>query len=321
MMPLLQMNTSDEYANFTQPEDLVKSDSPLLSSLVQKQTSVPLGFPGALPLVERFVDGAGISDFAPGECIQIDDDERHHLLYTVMGRAMVSWEDHISELEKNTMWTAPARIEYRLVAGDYGWKVMWYSLRNVPIWKEMDSRSPHFRYPGQAARMTHVLEGLIFEANRFAPQHIDMAHHLAAVLAIFLDRRLSRSGEQEQGESRWRLSVLWRTVDETLQRSWSIEAMAAEVAFSPSQLYKIVREIHDDTPLGVLTALRMRKAKMLLDYRPDTLESIGLAVGYSSAYSFSKAFKRSVGVSPKEYRKQQRSRSGRGASITDKAAY
>ena len=47
------------------------------------------------------------------------------------------------------------------------------------------------------------------------------------------------------------------------------------------------------------------QAKALLHYRPDiTIQQISLQLGFDDPTSFSRYFKTSVGVSPKEYRAQ-----------------
>jgi AraC-like DNA-binding protein len=56
------------------------------------------------------------------------------------------------------------------------------------------------------------------------------------------------------------------------------------------------------TPLDYLTEWRMQKAMPLLQSRDQKLVEIARSVGYESDAAFSKAFKRVVGVPPREYR-------------------
>lgn len=50
--------------------------------------------------------------------------------------------------------------------------------------------------------------------------------------------------------------------------------------------------------------LRLRYAHELLDNTPFSMTEIAARCGYSDAFYFSKVFKKSVGISPKEYRKK-----------------
>ena len=50
--------------------------------------------------------------------------------------------------------------------------------------------------------------------------------------------------------------------------------------------------------------LRMQRAMQLLADSTQTLEQVATAVGYQDAFSFSKVFKREVGQSPRDFRRQ-----------------
>jgi len=49
---------------------------------------------------------------------------------------------------------------------------------------------------------------------------------------------------------------------------------------------------------------RVEKAKMLLEYSEDSIESIGQALGYADTSYFIKQFKAEVGLTPYAYKKR-----------------
>ena len=51
-----------------------------------------------------------------------------------------------------------------------------------------------------------------------------------------------------------------------------------------------------------LTQLRVEKAKNMLTSSTEKIETIAEEVGYNNIYSFSRAFKRITGISPRQYR-------------------
>jgi transcriptional regulator GlxA family with amidase domain len=59
-----------------------------------------------------------------------------------------------------------------------------------------------------------------------------------------------------------------------------------------------------DTPLNHLRVLRMQRAMRLLAETDHKLETVAAEVGYQGAFSFSKVFKRTAGVSPKIFRQR-----------------
>ncbi len=88
-------------------------------------------------------------------------------------------------------------------------------------------------------------------------------------------------------------------------RPWTLEALARAVGLSRSALAERFRGAMGDTPLAYLRTVRLQRAMRLLAEADHTLERVAAAVGYGDAFSFSKAFKRAVGVSPGEFRRAE----------------
>jgi AraC-like DNA-binding protein len=89
-----------------------------------------------------------------------------------------------------------------------------------------------------------------------------------------------------------------------LAQAWTLEALAAQAGLSRTALAERFREALGDTPLAHLRTLRLQAAMRLLGQTEQNLEQVAQAVGYQDAFSFSKAFKREVGLSPREFRRQ-----------------
>ncbi|QJR37517.1 AraC family transcriptional regulator [Gemmatimonas groenlandica] len=87
-------------------------------------------------------------------------------------------------------------------------------------------------------------------------------------------------------------------------RDWTLDMLASEVGVSRSVLALRFRASMRDTPLSYLRTVRMQRAMRLLTESDATLERVATDVGYRDAFSFSKAFKKLVGVSPGEFRKR-----------------
>lgn len=87
-------------------------------------------------------------------------------------------------------------------------------------------------------------------------------------------------------------------------QAWTLERLAQEVGLSRTGLAERFRAALGDTPLAHLRTLRLQAAMRLLSAGEQTLEQVAQAVGYQDAFSFSKAFKREVGLSPREYRRR-----------------
>ena len=83
----------------------------------------------------------------------------------------------------------------------------------------------------------------------------------------------------------------------------NLNQIASALHYSPSYLTKIFVQQYDTTPSKYMISLRMQKAQQLLAHNPElSVRQIGETVGYPEQGSFSRIFKKYVGVSPLEYR-------------------
>jgi AraC-like DNA-binding protein len=89
---------------------------------------------------------------------------------------------------------------------------------------------------------------------------------------------------------------------EDCAQAWTLEALASRAGLSRTALAERFREAMGDTPLAYLRTLRMQRAMRILSETDKNLEQVAAEVDYQDAFSFSKAFKRTVGVAPKEFR-------------------
>jgi len=79
--------------------------------------------------------------------------------------------------------------------------------------------------------------------------------------------------------------------------------MAKLSGYSPSRFLALYREFYGASPVNDLIQYRIEQAKRLMLYGNMRLNDIAEAVGFSSIYYFSKCFKKTVGVSPTVYKR------------------
>lgn len=91
-------------------------------------------------------------------------------------------------------------------------------------------------------------------------------------------------------------------------RPLRIDDVAGRVATSPRQLQRIFAEVAGVGFRSYLRRLRMSTAADLLATTPLPAKEIARRVGYGDASQFSKAFKRTYGLSPSEARAMARVR-------------
>ena len=78
------------------------------------------------------------------------------------------------------------------------------------------------------------------------------------------------------------------------------------VGLSRAQIFRAFRQSTGRTPGRYLLDLRMEQARHLLAEPSGTVDGVARAVGFGDADSFTRAFKRSVGLSPAAWRRARR---------------
>lgn len=88
-------------------------------------------------------------------------------------------------------------------------------------------------------------------------------------------------------------------------RNWTLEALAAQVGTSRSVIAERFVHLIGRPPMQYLRYLRMQLASRLLVEDNAKVVSVAAAVGFESEAAFSRAFKKCVGISPDEWRRQR----------------
>ena len=97
-------------------------------------------------------------------------------------------------------------------------------------------------------------------------------------------------------------SAIKKYIKENYKRDISAGDVAGILGYSDVYFSKIFKQLFDDTFINYLTRVRIDKAKVLLKDVSFNIKEVGASVGYTDSNYFTKVFKRSVGMSPSEYR-------------------
>jgi AraC-like DNA-binding protein len=190
-----------------------------------------------------------------------------------------------------------------------------YQLWNAPLhpfFREMPDwfvlRGPSLQAAGPLRQSVALLDA---EAGRRLPGADTVVHALLDVVFTFALRELA--AQRGEGTGSWSHAVADRQVravlaamHEDCAAAWTLETLAARAGLSRTVLAERFRDTLGDTPLAYLRTVRMQKAVRLLSETSRTIEQVAREVGYQDAFGFSRAFKRSTGLAPREFRRRDR---------------
>lgn len=103
------------------------------------------------------------------------------------------------------------------------------------------------------------------------------------------------------------LQKVRQAVEEHLeQEDFSVEQLSQFLLMDASNLYRKVKALTGLSPVQYILSLRLRLAKKLLRESDTPITSIALDCGFNSSGYFSRVFKKDTGMTPSQYRKQQK---------------
>jgi AraC-like DNA-binding protein len=122
----------------------------------------------------------------------------------------------------------------------------------------------------------------------------------------------------------------WALKDQHLQRAigaihteptrdWNLEDLADVAGISRAAFAQKFKKITGETPAHYVTKVRIQRAMDLLRSTDTSLEGIAEKVGYGDSFVFSKAFKRVLGLSPRDFRNQANEVNQGGLPVTKSA--
>jgi AraC family transcriptional regulator len=219
-------------------------------------------------------------------------------------------------LRPGDLWIVPAG-EPQEYGTDAEWRILFFHISAALPGGTIPFAAPtciRASFPTQLeSAMTCYLTELILDGARSR----EIARSYAEVIRICLDRELDASSLPERSRTRVRLDELRQEISGNMGRNWTVDEMARRLGLSISQFRRVVIAQQGCAPQDMLVRMRIERAQQLLIRTDDTLAIIAERIGYESPFSLSRAFHRVVGVSPRQYRRQNLPTGGRddGAGV------
>jgi AraC family transcriptional regulator len=143
------------------------------------------------------------------------------------------------------------------------------------------------------------------EAGSPGPHGLMYLEHAIDLLCVVLLRAHSTLVcplQRQRGLAPWQVKRVVAYMRERLGMEVTLQELASIACLSRFHFCKAFRGATGMAPYEYLTRLRMRTACELLKATPLSIRDVGAAVGYVALSTFSTAFRRYAGVSPRAYR-------------------
>ncbi len=164
--------------------------------------------------------------------------------------------------------------------------------------------SPVFAYRDQSAFMQIFSELKTLNRNTVVGQ-IRMIGYLYMLLALLMENAslLSIQGKAFFSSKEEYIKNAVTYIQTNYSAKISVEEIAGYIGLNRSYFGAIFKEYTNSTPQDFIVDFRVDKAKKLLLNTSLSIGDVARSVGYEDPLTFSKLFKKKVGVSPNTYRK------------------
>lgn len=215
------------------------------------------------------------------------------------GTVHLGAERHVLTPATWTTIPAGAPHEYR-ADEDEPWTIWWLHVRGSDA---AEIALPMVGVPQQVRRLRSLdrVLALFDELIALLGGRLSPAHLLAASgIAWNLLARMSADTILPAEGSALERAI--RYLESRVEGSIRVPELASMVGVSPSHLTALFRESTGGGPGAFHTALKMARARTLLDTTSTPISEVASAVGYADPLYFSRHFRRIHGVNPTEYR-------------------
>lgn len=193
------------------------------------------------------------------------------------------------------------------VGHDYGssertpWTIWWCHLRGTDLAELVGATGATVEHPVLQLRNPDRVVALVDEIVTGLERDLSPARMLAAAGSAWklLTQIALETLLPEQGDP---LERAMRYLSERLDSAIPVPELAAMVGVSASHLSALFRGATGGGVLAHQTALRMSRARTLLDRSNMQVAEVAHEVGYADPLYFSRQFRRTHGLSPTEYR-------------------
>ncbi len=204
----------------------------------------------------------------------------------------------------------PGQISTYIADRDLPWEYTWLEFDGLRVKEMLEIAGLTMDSPIYHANSKELRLNMMDEMLYIAQHSKESPFHLIGHLYLFLDY-MTRSAASMKLRQGGRLRDFYvkealNFIEQNFQNEISVEDIAASCGLNRSYFGKIFRDAVGKSPQEFLMNYRMLKAAELLKLTQFNIGDIGNAVGYSNQLHFSRAFKNIYGISPRQWRSENR---------------
>lgn len=221
----------------------------------------------------------------------------------------IDGEEFKAKANSCVLFSPQTAIKYRALDDSYidDWFYFWkgdmkeeeyFANLNIPINKVL--------HLGNIDELSHIMHIMTYEHYSVDEHHLEIEKHYTEILFRKISRILNSTSAVstksfiEKNSALTNIRTVIHTMPDTIG---NIDDMAKQAGMSRSGFQHLYKKMFGVSVMNDVIRGRLSRAKRLLSSTSMTIEEISSRCGYSNVYGFMRQFKKYVGKTPTEFRK------------------
>lgn len=238
--------------------------------------------------------------------IKRQKNEHHFIFYCQSGQASLTYKQKEKTIKRgDIVIMSPSHdFEYKAKANS-GHQTYWINFTGIladdfaeRLLMKMDDGNAHV---GILNNIVADFDNLLALGQRgYTATNVIHAVHVLQQTLSFLALQLRLSAFK--GNSNFDLNAVETLMRNNLHQDLNLDTLAHYSQLSKFHFAKKFKELTDTSPIQHFINMKIQQACSRLDNSNDPIKQIAEELGYNDPYYFSRLFKKTVGMSPKQYR-------------------
>lgn len=260
-----------------------------------------------------YVTDIGYYPHAEGHfCERGEPIAEHVLIYCTDGIGWYKVDGKVRTVTANNFFILPAGKPHAYGAGESDpWTIYWvhFSGLHAGVYAAGVQHPQEIR-PGIHSRINyrnHIFEEIF--NTLYSGYSMESLRYVSSLLHYYLAsmryiRSYRQAGTRTDGDSMVAAAIHY--MKENIEKRLMLHDIAGYTGYSPNHFSMLFRQQTGESPIGFFNRMKIEESCRMLVRTDMHISQICHKVGISDCYYFSRLFRRITGLSPRQYRMQQK---------------
>ncbi len=235
--------------------------------------------------------------------------QQNILIYCSKGRGWIETDNKCNYLKENSFLIIPAHTPHTYGADELNpWSIYWIHFKGIKtemfssIYNKLiqidDAENSRIDYRLKIFDEMYKNLEMGYSTDNLEYVSLCFMHFMASLKYIRQFRAIKHNQENDI------IQACISFMRDNLDQKVSLQTIANQVGYSSNHLNVIFKESTSYTILEYFNQLKIQRACSLLQFTSNSIKEIAFNLNFYDQYHFSKAFKKEMEISPREYKKK-----------------